>query len=350
MVSRASLECMRARKSFLVLVGSVVALALASSAGAAKIPGESLFDLSRVQVQTQSDALLFAVKVVHAPAHDSPDLEWSLAPAGGAACENSGYGVGLRSLNGLVVWDQQGPTFRWTFRPGACTGTVSIVAENSYEHCTAKVVVAVGRVTSASPACALGGYSVGFSTLPVPAGVFDAYHTVAAQLRKPPKTAAAAVRTIRNALQAQSRAFALFPPVWFCDFSSLLTPIVAVRIDILHGTRVPPDIQAAKEALAKCAPSSIRAAFARAAGSTSPAALDAAFAHVPPVFGFNFSDVVDRVAAESIALDRAEQAARAGNLTLAARDLATASSSAGSFTTALDHYQHHVVNVENANG
>jgi hypothetical protein len=290
------------------------------------------------------------VKVVRAPAHDGPDLQWSLAPAGGAACENRSYGVGVRSLGGLVGWDQQGPTFRWTFEPGACTGTVSIVAENSYEHCTAKAVVAAGRVTSASPACALGGYSVGFSTLPVPADVFDAYGRVAAELRKPPKTAAAAVQAIRTAIRAQNRAFALFPPVWFCSFSSLLEPIVAVRVDMLGGTRVPADLRAAKAALAKCAPAGIRTAFARAAGSTSPAALDAALAHVPPVFGFEFAGLVDRVAAESIALDRARRAAGAENLALAGRDLATASSSAGSFRRALDHYQHHVVRVENANG
>jgi hypothetical protein len=338
------------RNPVVVVAVIVIALFAGTGAGAANLPGSSFFRLSRVHVQPQRGALLFSVAVTHVRAHDNPDLEWSLAPVGGPACENRGYANGLQSKNGLVVWDQRGPTFRWQFKTGTCTGTVSVIAENSYEHCTSRVVVTSNDLTSGAPACALGGYAVGFSTLPVPAGVFDAYRTVVASLNGAPKSPAVVAKTIRAVLGAQSRAFALFPPLWACDFSRVLAGLVALRVDMLRGRRVAADVQAAKASLANCAPPAVSAALARAATSTSTTTLDAVFAHAPPVFGFHLTNLVDSVAAETLALDRAEHAAKTGDLTLASQQLEAAANTASSLSRGVNRYQHHVIQVENANG
>ena len=324
----------------------------AGGAGAAKLPGAAFFRLSHVHVQATPGVLTFRVSVIHAPAGDQPTLEWSLAPAGGgAACENSSYGAGTASLNGLIVWDQQGPSFRWAFEHGRCSGKVAVLAENQYEHCTATVAVSPAGTNSAAPACALGGYAIGFSTLPVPAGVFKAYGTVRARLSTRPRTAAAAVRAIDAALRAQQAAFAEFPPVWFCSFTRVFAPIEALRVDLLRGTSTDVDAAAAERTLAKCAPATVRAAFARFASSPSAAALEAALARgFPTLFGFRFGDLINRVAAEVDALDAARAAAAADSLETARQQLATASTSAKSISTTIDHYQRRVVRVENAHG
>lgn len=340
---------MRPLKS--LAVTALLVLIAADGAAAAKIPGAAFFRLSRVHVQTTPGALLFNVSVTQVPPTDRPTLEWSLAPRGGSACENSSYGPGTVSRNGLVVWDQQGPGFRWAFKAGRCRGKVAVVAENQYEHCTATVSVSASGSKSAAPACALGGYAIGFSTLPVPARVSEAYGIMRARLSTRPRTAAAAVAAIDAALRAQTAAFTEFPPVWFCPFTRVFTPVEALRIDLSRGARAGADAAAVERARAKCAPSSVRAAFARVASSPSAAALDAALAHgFPTLFGFRFGDLVDRVAAETVALDAARAAAAARRLKAATQQLATASTSANSIATALDHYQRRVERIENAHG
>lgn len=318
---------------------------------AAKIPGAAFFKLSRVHVATTRGVVLFNVSVLQVSSSDRPTLEWSLAPVGGSACENSSYGAGTVSRNGVVVWDQQGPSFRWIFKAGRCSGRVGVVAENQYEHCTATVAVSGGGTKSAAPACAVGGYAVGFSTLPVPAGVFEAYGTLRARLSTRPRTAAAALSVIDAALRAQTAALAEFPPVWFCAFTRVFSPVEALRVDLSRGTRAAADAAAVQRALASCAPPPVRAAFARVAASPSAKALDVALAHgFPTLFGFRFGDLIDRIAAETVALGSARTAAAAGNLKTATQQLATASTSATSIATGLDHYQHRVVRVENAHG
>jgi|SRR5579862_42855 len=328
----------------------------ASGAGAAPPLQSGFFRLSRVQVEKSSSVLSFSVTVSHVPAGDRATLSWSLAPTGGAPCENAGYPGGTQSRNGLVVWDEQGPTFRWDRgTTGRCAGTVSVVAENQYEHCTAKVAVTPLEAKSAAPACALGGYAIGFSTLPVPAEVFQAYGRIRAELGTPPASAGKAAQLIRKALQAQTAAVALFPPVWFCDFQRTFTPIVALRTDLARSATDASvrDARAADRALSSCAPAPVRTAFDRLAASAKPSVsvLTATLQHYfPAVFGFRYSDLVDRIAAENAALAAAETAAAAGDSAAASRQVAAAARSAGAISAGLDHYQRGVVRVENAHG
>jgi hypothetical protein len=336
------------------LLGTVALLvALFQAAAVAAAPMRAgFFGLAPVQTVAHAGSLLFTVAVRHVPPGERPTLAWSLEPRGGTSCENAGFPGGTRSRNGLVVWDQQGPTFRWDFGAGSrCAGTVSVVAENQYEHCTATVAVTSTAARSAAPACALGGYAVGFSILPVPAGVFHAYARIQAELAGPPRSAAADARRIRTALRVQLASFALFPPVWFCSFERLFTKITALRADLAQGsTATTRDARAVDRSLASCAPAPVRTAFARLSASPkpNPAALAATVArYFPPVFGFRYRDLVDRVAAEEAALAAAERAAAAARPD-AAHQVATADLSVRAISTGLDRYQRHVSRVENA--
>jgi hypothetical protein len=335
---------------------AAVLLALTSAGATAATPVPSaFFRLSRVQVSSHSRSLLFTVTVSHVQPNDGPVLSWSLSPTGGASCEDPGYPGGTRSRNGLVFWDQQGPTFQWDIGSTArCAGRVSAVAENQYEHCTATVAITGKGTTSAAPACALGGYAVGFSTLPVPASVFQAYTRVQAQLSGPPRSAAAAERQIRDALKAQTAAFAVFPPIWFCNFARTFAPIAALSTDLARGanTAAVRDARAAEHALT-CAPAAVRHAFATLATSAKPqpALLAATLEHYfPTVFGFHYNDLVAGFAAESVALAKAEAATAAGNSIAATGRMAAVAHSAKAISAGLDHYQAGVVRVENANG
>lgn len=334
----------------------VVLFVLTSVGASAATPLPSaFFTLSRVQASSHSGSLSFSVALNHVATDDRPVLAWSLAPSGGAACENSSYPGGTRSRNGLVFWDQQGPTFSWDIgSTGRCAGKVSVVAENQDEHCTAIVEVTSKGTTSAAPACALGGYAVGFSTLPVPASVFHAYTGVQVQLRQPARSAAAAERQIRAVLKAQTAAFAAFPPIWFCDFARTFTPIAALRADLSRGANAAAvrEARAAGNAL-KCAPTVVRRAFNTLATSAKPqlALLTATLEHYfPTVFGLHYNDLVNGFAAENVALANAEAATAAGNSGAAASQLAAVAQSAQTISKNLNHYQASVVRVENAQG
>jgi hypothetical protein len=333
--------------AFLALIG--VGSAASSTAR------NGFFQLSRLNVNAQGRVLLFSVAVSRVPLGDRATLAWSLAPIGGAACENLSFPDGTRSRNGLVVWDEQGPTFRWDRGRGRCAGTVSVVAENQYEHCTAKAIVTLTKVMPAKPACALGGYEIGFSTLPVPVGVFQAYSQVHAGLSGPPRSAAATADQIQKLLRAQSGAFRLFPPVWFCDFARTFMPVVALSADLSRNTTVlaERDARVTAAAFGSCAPASVRAALAQLASSSKPQARLLASMlerYFPPVFGFRYADLVARVAAEDVALAEAEAAAAAGKPGAAAEQIAIAGRSVDAISRSLDNYQRRVERVENANG
>ena len=331
----------------------LLALTSAGASAATSLP-TAFFRLSRLHASSAGNSVSFSVAVNHTQSNDQPSLVWSLAPTGGAACENPGFPGGTRSRNGLVVWEEQGPSFRWVRGSvSGCAGTVSVVAENQYEHCTATVAVTPKRLTSTAPACALGGYAVGFSTLPVPVNVFHTYSQVQAQLGHPAGSAAAAESQIRAALKAQTAAFAVFPPVWFCNFERIFTPIAALQTDFARGasTTAVLDARAADHALVSCASTVVRRAFDALAASPNPqpAALAATLEHYfPKVFGFRFSDLVDRFAAENVALATAEKAAAAGNTSAATAQVAAVARSAGALSTGLDHYQSGIVRLENA--
>jgi len=298
--------------------------------------------------------VLFSVSVGDVPPGDKPTLQWSLAPSGGPACENPSYPGATLSRNGLVVWDEQGPTFRWLLGRGArCTGKVSVLAENQYEHCTATVAVTPTGTRSEKPACALGGYAIGFSTLPVPAGVFRAVDRMRAVLAAPQATATAAAAAIRKALREESASLALFPPVWFCDFAKTFAPIAALRADLLLGKRqaARQDARAGGGVLARCAPAPVRRAFAQLAASPQTALLAATLGrYFPTVFGFRFDDLVNRIATEDVALHQAEAAAVAGNAKTAAAGIAAAGKVVQAVSARLDRYQRGVEHVENAHG
>ena len=336
---------------------AAVLLALTAAGAAAATPAPSeFFRLSHVQVSSEGGSLAFTVAVNNVQPANRPTLAWSVSPAGGAACENPGFPGGTRSRNGLVVWDQQGASFRWDgARAAGCAGAVSVVAENQYEHCTAIVAVTRKGSTSAAPACALGGYAVGFSTLPVPAGVFLAYDRVKVQLGGPPRGAAAAALQIRAALKAQTAGFDLFPPVWFCNFESTFAPITALQTDLASGASAAAarDARAADHALSSCAPTSVRSAFDRIAASAQPQSpvLAATLEHYfPAVFGFRYLDLVDRFAAENAALAAVEAAVSAGKPGAAAGQVAAVARSAGAISAGLGHYEEGVVRVESAHG
>lgn len=330
----------------------LLALISAGPAAAASIPS-AFFKLSRVQVSSHHGSLSFTVAVNNVQPNDGPVLAWSLSPTGGASCEDPGYPGGTRSRNGLVFWDQQGPSFQWDLgTTGRCAGTVSALAENQYEHCTATVAITSKGAKSAAPACALGGYAVGFSTLPVPASVFQAYSRVQAQLSRPPRSAAAAERQISAALKAQKAAFAVFPPIWFCNFAHTFAPIAALGTDLALGSNAAAvrDARAAGHALT-CAPTAVRHAFATLASSAKPqpALLAATLEHYfPTVFGFHYSDLVDGYAAENVALAKAQAAAAAGHSAAAAGQIAAAARSARAISAGLNQYQTAVVRDENA--
>ena len=336
----------------LCIAALLLALTSASASAATPVPS-AFFKLSRVQASSHGKSVSFSVALEKVAATDRPVLAWSLAPSGGAACEDSGYPNGVRSRNGLVFWDQQGPTFTWVIGSAArCTGRVSVVAENQDEHCTATAEVTSKGTTSTSPACALGGYAVGFSTLPVPASVFRTYSRVQAQLREPARSAAGAERQIRDVLREQAAAFAVFPPVWFCNFARTFAPIAALRADLTRGANAAAvrDARAAANAL-KCAPSAVQHAFDTLATSAKPqpTVLTATLEHYfPTIFGLRYNDLVNGFAAENVAL--AEAAAAAGKSSAATGELAAVAHSAQTIGKSLNHYQASVVKVENAQG
>jgi hypothetical protein len=190
--------------------------------------------------------------------------------------------------------------------------------------------------------------------LPIPASVFKAYARVQGELRRPPRGAAAIERQIRDVLQAQTATFAVFPPIWFCNFERTFTPIAALRTDLTRGadTAAVGAARAADEALS-CAPTVVQRAFKTLATSAKPqpALLASTLEHYfPTVFGFHYDDLVDGFAAENVALDKAEAAAASGNSGAAAGQLAAVARSARTITKDINHYQAGVVRVENAQG
>ncbi len=338
----------------LFLAAVLVVLTSAGASAAAPLPS-GFFSLSRVHVRPQGRSLSFSVALQHVAADDRPVLAWSLSSTGGSSCENTGYPGGTRSRDGLVFWDQEGPTFAWkNGGTGRCGGRVSAIAENQDEHCTATVAVTTKGTTSATPSCAVGGYAIGFATLPIPASVFRAFTRAEAQLRRPPRNPVLAEHQLERDLQEQKATLSVFPPVWFCSFQGTFTPIVALRADLEGGATAAArrDARAAAHALT-CAPTPVQRAFASLAASGKPelTPLTATLTHYfPPVFGLNYDDLVNEFADETVALERAEAATAAGNSAAATGELASVARSARAISTSLDRYQAKIVSVENAHG
>jgi len=377
----------------LVVLGPAAARAGVETAGTS-----AMFRLSpvRAAVLPGGGSIRFSVTVRNATATDRPGFRWylRLAATPSAACENGRLAGGERLTGGKLVWANQGSAFVWFQGPGlACRGTVSVVAENEYGHCKASYVLSAVPTEPAAGApaqCALGGFTIGQSTLPVPAALLSTYANVdaelaklAAELRQGKLARGALKSTIAPVMQSQAQSFTrLFPPVWGCSFATAFDGLVVVQQGFAEqvatlgaGGSVPAatlagdgrSMQTAAQALRGCAgvPHSVVNAFAplvteSAALPTEPhaqlaaklgalesgveALLDARF---PKVFGMSYGELVGRVAGENAAVAAAEQAATAS---AAAAGLAGAIAPAHAIRQGLLAHQRHVIAVENANG
>jgi hypothetical protein len=285
------------------------------------------------------------------------------------------------------VWVNSGPSFVWYHGvkgsyPGdpayGCDqarigvdgypGTVSVVAENEYQHCDVSFAgVSAGSRPryGALARCGVGGYTLGASTLPVPAALLSLYHTLAAELAAllqrtregkitDGKALAAALRPL---LGDQQTAFGqLSPPVWGCSFGGFFDAVLlanaALRGDALApgagGIVAAPSLPVAEaelgalaRAVAACRrsptnadgpPAAVVGALERLSAAASKlhggqgagkgaALLDARLAGIgdsldsivsrsfPTVFGIPFIDLVDRTLAEDAAAGAAQRAA-----------------------------------------
>ncbi len=169
---------------------------------------------------------------------------------------------GRRLSAGEYVWVNQQASFVWyTGAPGSypddraygCDqadlghggypGTVTLVVENEYQHCSASFagIAPGGQARSGAPAtCALGGYSIGASTLPVPASLITLYRRFDAEVNGlilqarqhtiTTATLAAALESIRG--QQQSAFARLFPPVWGCSFDGLFDGVSVAKASL----------------------------------------------------------------------------------------------------------------------
>jgi hypothetical protein len=243
-------------------------------------------------------------------------------------------------------------------------GTLTVVFENDSEHCTAKFTGVVrGSVPVEGPpaSCALGGYL----PLPVPQSLLRTYAKVDGKLSALIGQVAAGEFTHRPAalrqaiartLEPQTRAFSrLFPPVWGCDFDTVFGPLVLVRgtleaqvAELAAGKPVARSalaadagsMRSAANAVRLCrptssdplgAPATVVAALDRLTGEIvavraapatrlDSAALDARLRSIdgsleaivrrgfPAVFGMPYRALLDRVIAQTSAIDIAESA------------------------------------------
>src|SRR5579872_876476 len=154
--------------------------------------GRTMFSLSalRATAMPGQAATRYSVTVAHVPADDAPTFTWYLHVTGpGVACSDAVLAGGRRLSTAEYVWVNQRSSFVWytgaagsypTDRSYGCDqgdlgrggypGTVTLVVENEYQHCSASFAgVAPGAGPRWGPpaSCALGGYSLGASTLPV---------------------------------------------------------------------------------------------------------------------------------------------------------------------------------------
>jgi hypothetical protein len=239
---------------------------------------------------------------------------------------------------------------------------VSVAAENEYEHCDASSSVVVTGTTprdGPSASCALGGYTLTSSTLPVPAALLSLYQRLDTSLsalvtraRHGTLGAGALAAALQPLLRAQQRAFGqLFPPVWGCSFTRLFDGVLGAKaaLDAQVGalaTGARPDgpalagdvadITSVARAVEACAqspshaggaPAGVVAAAKRLAAEAGSlghlpgglavlrarlpvieGGLDGLVAHdFPTVFGMRFLDLVDTTIAQDSAIGLAER-------------------------------------------
>jgi hypothetical protein len=381
-------------------IAAAVALsvALGSTAGAFRASAAArpaFFTLSPIGARAlpgTSSATRYTVAVSHPPANNAPSYLWYVhLTAADPGCTDSVLPGGRRLSATEIVWANQGSSFVWyhgakrTYRAdrsygcdqakigvGGYPGSVTIVAENEYQHCTASFAGTVSGPTPQDglrPVCALGGYSLGPSTLPVPAQLVGVYGALSAGVRallaragRGDLDGAAVTAALAPLLRAQQASFGrLFPPIWGCRFETLFSEVTLAKAALerqiagLASAKQPTSAglrgdEAAVGALAASvrgcggsvpssagAPRTVLAALDRleaesaalrtragrgAAGSAYLNAGLAAFerhldavvkADFPPVFGMSFIELVDRTLAENAAVTRVELDAEAQN-------------------------------------
>jgi hypothetical protein len=323
-------------------------------------------------------ATWFSVELGDVPAGNQPNFSWTivLAHSAIATCENEKLAGGSRVGRGEVVWMNQGASFLWYASTDArCAGAVSVVAKNEYERCTASVRVPLPsrELWSGSPAkCQLGDYSLGPSTLPVPASLLNEYATTSSELTRLAREAGRGiiapgrlVTLIDGLLEREHRSFSnLFPPVFGCRFDALFDPLLgpAAAFDlqatqlsagkVVRGsavTTITADLSNAITQIRLC--NGPEAGSGRAVRRTvaalaklgrdanrvlqrrpSPGAqlttlamgFRAALRGFPPVFGIPYRRLLDQIAAFDLRLSLAMQRARSRELRAAAGTLLTA--------------------------
>lgn len=390
-----SLRLVRTARSVPVgLLGVAAGLVLASGAGAAAkppVPSSALFSLSplRAVALPAESATRYTVSLSGAPANNVPTFSWYLHLGGGLPrCNDAVLGGGRKLGPDEYVWVNQGSTFVWYHgsrgsyaadRSYGCDqaalghagypGTVTLVVENEYQHCSASFAgTGVGARTTAGAAasCALGGYSLGASMLPVPApllALYRSFDAVLGGLIAQARRGTISAPTLTSALEAlqrrQASAFVqLFPPVWGCGFDGLFDGVSVAKASLdaqaleLGGGRRPSaaslradgaDMQTLARGLAACeqgptssggAPRGVVAAVERLSSETAqlgglkPTAaglatlrmrlpaiasgLDSLIAErFPSVFGMRYIDLVERTLAVDRETGLAERAASA---------------------------------------
>jgi len=379
------------------LLAAIALLAVrAASPPRASAGTVSAFRLSPIEaaLDPASKATRFSVSVSGAPTDLQPSYNWTIRPDA-AGCANQRLFGAADGAAGAYVWHDQGATFVWYWSGGRpCTGTVSVVVENEYQHCTATFNASASTTPGHGPpaVCGLGGYTLPTGVLPVPAGLLRAYAGIGSELERLIRTAGRenarglAVQVGALGREQQQALARFYPPVWGCPFVRLFEPLAAAA-GSLAGAHLTPaaartaadELRAAAAGVSSCgrtssatrsAATALAARLVALANSIDTAArgvpsttrLDAQLRgkaaaltrllnlRLPPAFGTPYGELVQRVIAESAALASARSAAAAHRLSNAVAALARASKPAGELHRGAVKEQQRVVKIENANG
>ncbi len=421
----------------------IVALMLAGGSAAALSQGAaepSFFNVSRIEATLLPGdfATRYRVTVQNIPPNERPTYSWYLRltkaaagattalGAGGAGCTNAPLPGGKRLSDTEFEWANQGASFVWYHgargsyasdpaygcdqsRIGIAgyPGTVTVVVENQYQHCTATFLgTGSGSRTQQGPpsGCAIGGFTLLPSTVPVPVKLLALYRTLDVQLttllgraqRGDLSAVGALASALRAILQKQRAAFGpLFPPVWGCSFEGLFDDVLRVKRDVgvsSAETAVGKPVLAASlshesaqmNALASVvrsceqsssnmsgAPGAVVAGLVRLAAETAvlqrqarrakaqavlgpslvrvSGSLDSIITRFPRVFGMTFLDLVDRTLAEDAAAGVAGRASAARGASQVVSALQRIRGLEQTIGQALRKQQKHVIAVENSN-
>lgn len=364
-------------------------------------------------------ATRYQVTVADVPHANPPAFTWYLhltAAAAAGACNDAPVAGGQRLSATEYAWPDQSATFLWYHGSagsvagdrryscgqaalGRSPGTVTVVAENEFAHCSATFDgLVAGAAREGQPAgCALGGYTLAANLLPVPSRLLTLYRSLTVEVAQvveraragklPP--AAALADELKQIVAQQQHAFGqLFPPVWGCSFDSFFNDVVAARAalaaPLAAGTTssqalVGADAQATA-ALARAvdackrtstspggAPPAVTRALAQLAdgaaalgklGSTTElssrrsqlsSSLEAIVSgEFPRVFGLRFIDLVAGLGSEQTAAAAAEHAASSDDTGQALSALEGVLGETSSISTGLERTQKHVIALENS--